>query len=610
MSLKYKMIILFLLVILIPLNLLGMITYVQYSHTLKNQTYNYSTQIINQINQNIDQYVNELHRMTLLPLYDQEVLDILKRHKSDETYYYPYNSEIEKMNSFISTLKYKRQEIKGIQILTNNHSIFSNLGSSRLQPRSFNLEEESWYKEVKRADGESIIIAAHAPSYYIASNEKVFSVAKVLRDLTTHEHIGIIKIDIHLEYLQSLMEETHFSDDAMTIILDKQGNLIYQQIGDVYQHHPNNRAVINEEANLDLIREATNNLLNKIENSDDKTISYNGINYLPITENPSHSDIQSVVLIPEEEMLEESKNLRIFSIILIFIFVVITVILALLVTRKITSPIYDLRNKMVLAEEGNFNQQVAVHSNDEIGELSQGFNRMMEQINQLVKQVYQTELREKDAEIKALQSQINPHFIYNTLESINMMAITHGKYEISDMVSSLGKLIRYTVSQKESVIDVSEELEFVQSYLNIQQLRYEDRLEVEVHIPSHLWKAKIPKLTLQPILENAIVHGLDNGNTSGKISIDGWVENQIFYIRVSDNGEGMSKEQQQQLMNKLNAIEVEEGIGMNKHSGVALKNVHERIKLLFGKKFGLHIDSNIEQGTDVFIALPYKKRGE
>lgn len=601
MSLKYKVIIIFLLITLIPLNILGMITYYQYSNTLEKHTYNYSTQIIDQVNQNINRYIEELHRMTLLPLYDKEVLEILNNHKYLEDYYYPLNNEIEKMNSFISTLIYKRPEIKGIQVITNDKNVFSNLGSSRVKTRYSTIEKEDWFHEVTEGGGKSQLIAAHNPSYYFGSPEEVFSVAKVIRQTNTFEHLGIIKIDIHLEHIQKILEEIKLSQDAIFLILDGKGRMIYQQIGN---GHDKKR---NDDIDNNLIRKNSNNLdinelITRFE-GDSEIINLGNEAYLPVVNNTGSSGIKSIVLIPEKDILEDSRNLRIFTLYLILICIIIAIILALIVTRKITSPIIALRNKMIQTEKGYLNHRVPVHSNDEIGDLSKGYNRMMDEINKLIKQVYQTEIREKDAEIKALQSQINPHFIYNTLESINMMAIIHRKFDISDMISSLGNLIRYTVSQKSSLIKIREEIEFVRSYLSIQQLRFEDKLEVDIHFPPNVLDISIPKLILQPIIENAIVHGLDNGNIPGKITIDCWSEENLLYIRVVDSGKGLNSFELAQLRNRLYKTEVDED-PQSKHSGIALRNIHERIRLLFGESYGLEIADDMDQGTEITIRLP------
>lgn len=194
-------------------------------------------------------------------------------------------------------------------------------------------------------------------------------------------------------------------------------------------------------------------------------------------------------------------------------------ILAVLVSYRVTRPLIRLKHHMIRVEQGDFSQRVTQYSSDELGQISRGFNRMMEEIHRLFHEVYMLEIQEREAELSALQSQMNPHFIYNTLESINMMAVRQRHAEVSAMVTALGRLLRYTIDKADRMVTPREELAFVDSYVRIQQVRYNGELEIIYDMEEEVNDCLVPKLILQPLVENAICHGIEGRLAGGK---DGW----------------------------------------------------------------------------------------
>ncbi|MCL6571450.1 MAG: histidine kinase, partial [Bacillus sp. (in: Bacteria)] len=273
--------------------------------------------------------------------------------------------------------------------------------------------------------------------------------------------------------------------------------------------------------------------------------------------------------------------------------------------KQLVESIHQLRKAMAKVESGNFAQRVTINSNDEIGELGKGFNHMINEIDRLVSEVYKTSLREKEAEIRALQSQMNPHFLYNTLESINMLAITKGNLEVSDMVSSLGKLLRYTIDNSSKIITLDAELSFIRSYVAIQKVRMGENLQYSEDIEPTLIHVLLPKLVLQPLVENAIVHGIFQ--QGGHIFIKAHTERQLLKIAITDNGKGITT---LELTRLKRLIENQDTTSTEKHNGVALSNVHERLQLLYGKQFGIMIDGKEQNGFSVTLTLPIQRMGE
>lgn len=265
-----------------------------------------------------------------------------------------------------------------------------------------------------------------------------------------------------------------------------------------------------------------------------------------------------------------------------------------------TRPIGRLKNAMKQVEAGDFEIQVESKAHDEIGMLIQSFNYMVSRLRQLIMEVYQQKLAQKNAELTALQAQINPHFLYNTLDSINWMLIEKGEWEISDVVVSLGDILKCSLHGEEMLVLFEEELKYIESYLCIQKNRLEDRLTVQIEIDEEAKLCFVPKLILQPIVENAILHGIEKKKEMGRIQIQAIVREGTLEIRVTDDGIGM---QPDRLMRFRESIMSDEISG--KHIG--MRNVHRRIQLHFGEGYGLKIDSEWQKGTTVTILLPVEK---
>lgn len=265
-----------------------------------------------------------------------------------------------------------------------------------------------------------------------------------------------------------------------------------------------------------------------------------------------------------------------------------------------TRPIGRLKNAMKQVEAGDFEIQVESKAHDEIGMLIQSFNYMVSRLRQLIIEVYQQKLAQKNAELTALQAQINPHFLYNTLDSINWMLIEKGEWEISDVVVSLGDILKYSLHGEEMLVLFEEELKYIESYLCIQKNRLEDRLTVQIEIDEEAKLCFVPKLILQPIVENAILHGIEKKKEMGRIQIQAIVRERTLEIRVTDDGIGM---QPDRLMRFRESIMSDEISG--KHIG--MRNVHRRIQLHFGEAYGLKIDSEWQKGTTVTILLPVEE---
>ena len=280
------------------------------------------------------------------------------------------------------------------------------------------------------------------------------------------------------------------------------------------------------------------------------------------------------------------------------IFVLITA-LSYYIPLSITRPIRKLSEVTDQVAKGDLTVRSDVRSGAEVSVLSDSLNTMIDKIDELLEQVKKEQIRLRKAEFELLQSQINPHFLYNTLDAIVWLAEAGEQKKVVSMVGSLSDFFRTSLNQGKDIITIKEELQHSRSYLEIQQMRYQDILNYEIHVPEELHRYLIPKITIQPLVENALYHGLKNKRGLGRIVISGRKEEDFLILQIEDNGIGMRKERLDQVKEGMNQkIPTEKDI-------YGLYNVNERIRLNFGEKYGLSIESTYGEGTVVSIILPY-----
>lgn len=274
--------------------------------------------------------------------------------------------------------------------------------------------------------------------------------------------------------------------------------------------------------------------------------------------------------------------------------------LSLILARSVTRPVQTLQEAMKEVEKGNLDiSYEAPRGHDEVAALGTGFLSMVEQIRTLLYSMQQESQAKRRAELQVLQTQINPHFLYNTLDTLQWKALEHNAVEVADIINSLSSFFRISLSKGKEMITLDEELEHVYHYLFIQQMRYRSILDFDLKLQSGLEKVPTIKLILQPVVENAIYHGLKPKNEKGMIQVNIWEEDEKIFMRVDDNGAGMSPERLAALKENMNSAQ--------NHLGYGLYNVNERIRLTYGEEYGVSIKSELGLGTSVTLCIPYNK---
>lgn len=282
------------------------------------------------------------------------------------------------------------------------------------------------------------------------------------------------------------------------------------------------------------------------------------------------------------------------------------VFLALYFSKSVTEPIVHLSRKMSRQSEENLTVSTRyLDRTDEIGILYNEYNSMIEELNTAIRTNYQNKLISLDAQMKSLEARINSHFLFNTLEAINSLASIEGSPKITTMSMALGNMFRYAIKTPSEVVTLQDEIDHVRDYISIQSIRFEDLFTFHLRIPENMKHLKVLKLILQPIVENAFSHGLQNCQFGHRISIRGYLYETYFTIYVVDDGKGMTPEQLQALNDSLLEEPRFTELGHRSNQSIGLKNINTRIELYYGKGYGLHAKSKPDRGTFVCIRLPY-----
>ncbi|WP_197074284.1 sensor histidine kinase [Paenibacillus sp. FSL P4-0081] len=294
-------------------------------------------------------------------------------------------------------------------------------------------------------------------------------------------------------------------------------------------------------------------------------------------------------------MLQQAIYLILLVVIMLCIF--FGLLFSFIQHKYLLKPLLQLRREMAKLKNGNFNITLTIDSQDEIGEISNGFVRMAHQLKEMIDDVYLSKIKQREAELSALESKINPHFLYNTLDSIHWLAVKHKNYDVSEQIEALAEIFRHVLNKGDSLITIRQEISFIESYMLIQKRKYGKRISYQIEVDQELLEYKTPKLILQPLVENAIVHGLEEVVQGGFIKVEIIKAEQGILFVVTDNGKGTDEDRINRMMNDTTET----------RNVFALKNIDDRIKISYGSEFGLKFASQYNIGTQVEVHIPLIK---
>lgn len=313
---------------------------------------------------------------------------------------------------------------------------------------------------------------------------------------------------------------------------------------------------------------------------------------------------------PQELLRQNQKALTANLVLIAGVMIIAAAVLTYILSRNITRPLDRLMDTMEKIKNGNTDLRAEIQNKDEIRMLGQNFNEMLDRVEELAEKEKTSTYLLGQAKYHALQAQINPHFLYNTLESIRGQALLDDNLEIARMVEALAAFFRYSISRKGNLVTLRDELANIDNYMMIQRYRFNNRFSMEIIIDEEdeaAYDFLIPRLIIQPVVENAIFHGLEEKLEEGKVTIEVIVTEQNLIITISDNGTGIESKKLAILNARIHDrnIQLEDGRNSNqRNTGIALPNIHKRIQLLFGEEYGVNIYSTVGQGTDVEITIP------
>ena len=411
--------------------------------------------------------------------------------------------------------------------------------------------------------------------------EWVVTLSRGLRNKITKEVEGVFFVDLNYSSISELCDSISYGNRGYVYILDEQGNLIY---------HPQQQLLYSG-----LKNEKIEEVLSSKDNS---FVTEDGKLYCMSKSLETGWTVVGVAYV--SELLKDSRETGRIYVVSAGLIMLAAMALAVFLSREITKPIKRLSNSMREVEKGNFeNVLLDVQGENEIDRLSANFNMMTTEIKHLMEQNVEDQRQKRKSELMALQAQINPHFLYNTLDSIIWMAEWGKNKEVVLMTSSLAKLLRQSISNQNELVKVEDEVEYTRSYLTIQKMRYKDKLEYDILVEPEILNYKVAKLILQPLVENAIYHGIKYKEGKGKVLIEGFLRDDELILRITDDGIGMTEEQMSHLFEKRETD--------TRRNSVGVRNVHDRIGLYYGKEYGLTFESAVGEGTKVEIHIPYEK---
>lgn len=415
-------------------------------------------------------------------------------------------------------------------------------------------------------------------SLYVGKAEPVILAYRSILN-SRREAAGLIILELDPISLGSaLLTKQKVSNYQTTFLADRRGNIIYSDnsidhswLGDVMERYGEGA----RRFTLDAERES----------------------YYVCTQYNALTNWVTYTVIPEKNLFPAAQTLRHGITILVAVATGLALLFPLLLSSSVIKPLKRLKDGMRETQDANFKLRLENDRKDEIGDLTDSFNSMVERINTLVNQVYQGRLAQKNAEIEALQAQINPHFLYNTLDSINWMLIDRGEMDVSRIVVALGKLMQYTMDTANSMVTLEEEYRNAQDYLMIQKNRLEDRLECQLELEPGLEKFLVPKLILQPLVENCIKHDIEPGSRPGVVLVRTVRRDGKICILVNDDGLGMTA---LQLENYRALLRTDE----NSHTNIGVRNVARRLQLQFNGQCDFEVSSSPGKGVSVEIRIP------
>ncbi len=578
-SFRFKLICITIVFILVPIILFSVI----YSNLVKgiiSKKYSESAiQSVYEAGKNIDFILNDIQEFSNVILANRDFLQALNNRETMDTVQF---------RNLLRSFYTSRDDIDGIDILTDKN--FYSVGAIKVAEKPDYMPVDM----LSKTEGEILWVNTRREKIKILSGEfdkYYLSLGRKLVDFNTLKELGLMTIDIDEAVLEKSYKNLMSGEGGQVFICNRDGEIV---------SHPDKTKIgssIKEES-------YAKQILSNQKNSGHASFTDNRVEQIAIYSTCSTNGWKIVKTIPSKYLYKEIEEIQWNLITTGIIYVIITLGLALAFSIKVTEPIIRMMKVMKKAENGNLDVRVTMTGKDEIGQLGTSFNTMISETKSLIEKLIEEERQKKEIELEALHAQINPHFLYNTLNTIKWMAKIQGAKSISSAVTALIKLLKVSINLGKDMILLREEIEHVENYILIQKLRFNESFTIGYTIADECYGCCIPKLILQPIIENSIIYGSGSEEENPRqlhIEIKAYKKDTTLVIEVNDNGPGIKPE----ILKNIFRSEKD----VNKFSTVGLNNIQQRIKLYFGENYGIHIVTGENEGTHITLTLPYKTEG-
>ncbi|MCC3374408.1 sensor histidine kinase [Cohnella sp. REN36] len=430
------------------------------------------------------------------------------------------------------------------------------------------------------ADWEAISRKRESYDKLINSGSGIFTIVRSMNKFENREVLGGVTIDVRWSMMRSVLDMVHSEPNSEVLILDAEGNEMYNPYGQRFSVDP------------EIVRKA-------IEHPDmpgNLALKKGFLFFQPTLS----GRLWIVKFIPIEYVTQSASSTMNFSLVTAVIFIILAIAVSILTAYFMTKPIIRLTKSMKALEIQNFDVGLRRLRTDEIGTLERRFNSMLARIKELIQTEYKAKIEKRTAQVKAMQAQVNPHFLHNALQSIGGIALSRNVPEIYEHVRAISDLFRYAIRMQADLVTVADEMEHVRNYLQIQKLRFQQMVDVHLDVDEACLGCAIPKFSLQPIVENCFIHGLEGKMDTWSIVIRAEMVLDEVEISIADNGVGIASDRLDRLRRQLGlAVEMRE-----ESDSLGMGNVNARIKLMFGDAYGLYVDSAEGAGTTVKLVIP------
>lgn len=588
LSFQRKLLLSFVILSCIPILLLGITTYRLYTHFIINMTERSSIDTINLVCNDIDSLLKDTWNLCDMLTDDIKIQKYLRIDFPSISS--QYSNDLTGSMELASISTY-RKDIFGVYVLGENGGRYKSNYYS-FKPDDF--RQSSWYNQIITAP-HPIWFPPHEGSFIVRSSieDRFITVGLPVTNKATGQINGIVAADIREDTITERIRNS--LSNGIIYIIDPQGNILFQS------HMENNFRFP-----IELSPQLTKQIIDVTAKSPNESVVVSDKDYLVVSRVLESSGWRIAGVMNRDFLAQDNRNItKIVTLLLLFI-AFSALYVSMLISQTVYKPIQMLCDAMEAVENSDFSVRFSLPYNDELGRLGQSFNHMLSKIQQLIDQIYTEQKKLRTSELRALQAQIQPHFLYNSLDSIIWLLRMKKNEDAEKMLIELSSLFKIALSKGNEVISIQDEVKHISSYLFISNMIYSKKFTYSIECDPSLYEYKTLKLLLQPLAENAILHAVPLPNERVHIHVSIFEKKSCLVLSVQDISTGIPPAKLKQL-NELLLSSQQPG---NQTSGYGLYNVNERIHILFGENFGLSIHSEENFGTEIIIKIPKIKRGD